>query len=372
MPETIATILRSQPKFLSNHFHVDLVSSPHACVPDIIEHEKVEFHALPMKRGISFLSDIISVFRMLMLFIRLKPDVVHSYTPKAGLVAMLAARLAGVPVRIHTFTGLIFPSRQGLMQKILIAIDRLICFCATHIIPEGQGVRADLLAFEITNKPLNVIGFGNIAGVDTAYFDPNHSDVCVEAQLLKEKLQMSNDSFVFCFVGRLNRDKGVHELLMAFQALPDHIHLVLVGGIDETAPISDEDLTLITSHARIHYLGFQSDIRPMLKSAHVLVLPSYREGFPNVILQAGSMKLPVIATNINGCNEVIQPNVNGWLVPVKDIDALTEAMQLALHSSHLLQMGEEARQLIEQRFEQQTHWLRMQKFYHKISHSLMK
>jgi hypothetical protein len=171
VPETLAVILRDQPRFLGQHFDVDLVTSPGSkwCT---LAHEGVPVHAVPMQRGISPIRDFVSVCRMVWLMLKLQPDIVHSYTPKAGLVCMLAAWVCRVPVRVHTFTVLIWPTAQGWKQSLLKVVDRLLCACATHIVPEGAGVLHDLQMGQITGKPLRVIGHGNIAGVDVGHFSP--------------------------------------------------------------------------------------------------------------------------------------------------------------------------------------------------------
>lgn len=365
VPDTLATILKGQPRYLATHFNVALASSPGEFVSHVALNEGLEIHTVPMSRGINPVSDLVSVVRMVRLLRKVQPKLVHSYTPKAGLVMMLAAYLCRVPVRVHTFTGLIFPTSRGFKQKLLIWIDRLICACATHIVPEGLGVKKDLEAYRITSKPLHVIGHGNIAGVETAYFSPMATGVGDAASELKTKLGIPDDAFVFCFVGRLNRDKGLVELMQAFSVLPGSAHLVLVGGLDHSAPIDQATLTAIESNPRVHQMGFLSDIRPVLYLADILVLPSYREGFPNVVLQAGAMELPVIATDINGCNEVIEPEFNGWLVPPRDAQNLATAMKQAMQTPAdvRLEMGKRARSRIQERFERQQHWERMVEFY---------
>ena len=189
---------------------------------------------------------------------------------------------------------------------------------------------------------------------------------------LRKHCGIDQQGFVFVFVGRLNRDKGINELLTAFDQLPDCSQLLIVGGLDESAPISAQALHLLEAHPRVHWLGFQQDIRPALLAADVLVLPSYREGFPNVVLQAGAMGLPVIATNISGCNEVITPGLNGWLVPAKDSGALAQSMRLAMLSppSVLKDMGCAARKRVVDRFERSAHWQRMLAFYHSADSNL--
>lgn len=365
VPETLHAILREQPRFLSAHYDVTLVSSPGRDSADVAANEGVPLLAVPMVRGINPLADVLSVVRMVLLLRRLRPDAVHSYTPKAGLVAMLAAWLCRVPVRIHTFTGLIFPTQSGFRQRLLVWVDRLVCACATCVVPEGEGVKRDLLQFGITGKPLHVIGHGNIAGVDTAYFSVQADGVATAAAALVTQCGIGPDDLVFCFIGRLNRDKGVAELAEAFAALPPRAHLLLVGGLDETAPIDTSTAAALAAHPRIHALGFQPDVRPALHCAHVLVLPSYREGFPNVLLQAGAMARPVVATDISGCNEFVQPGINGWLVPPRDSVALRITLEavLAQTPARLAAMGDAGRARVLERYERRAHWSRLQAFY---------
>ncbi len=368
VPETLATILKGQPRFLSKHFDVELVTSPGQFVDVVAQNEGLPVHPVPMARGINILQDFLSLMRMIMVMRVTRPVLVHSYTPKAGLITMLAAALCRVPVRVHTFTGLIFPTERGVKRKLLVFIDRLICTCATVAVPEGRGVKNDLEKFGVTRKSLTVIGSGNIAGVDTTYFAPSALGVSEDVLQLRRDLGLKPGAFVFCFVGRLNKDKGLDELLQAFQQLPTTAHLVITGDLDRSAPVGQAVIAFIESNPRVHSVGFRSDVRSVLGAADILVLPSYREGFPNVLLEAGAMGLPVIASDINGCNEVVEPNFNGWLVPPRDADALTLAMRRAMHTSRplLRQMGRRARNRIADRFERRDHWQRLVKFYEDL------
>ncbi|MFC5547918.1 glycosyltransferase family 4 protein [Massilia aerilata] len=368
VPETLATILARQPRYLADFFDVTLVTSPGQELKKVAAREEVTVMAVPMVRGISLIKDITSVISMCQSIRRVKPSIIHSYTPKAGLVCMLAGWICGVPIRIHTFTGLIFPTELGFRRRLLVWTDRILCACATHLVPEGEGVKRDLERYRITKKPLNVIGYGNIAGVDASFFAPTALGVAPSATCLRNRLGLKDDDFVFCFVGRLNKDKGLSELLAAFKTLPQTANLLLVGKIDVTSPLLQRDIEIIRSHPRIFELGFVDDVRPALAVSNVLVLPSYREGFPNVLLQAGAMELPAIATDINGCNEIIEKNFNGWLVPAREVKPLADVMLYALEASRTLlrEMGKRARIRVTERFCQKDHWKRMVLFYRNV------
>lgn len=365
VPETLDAILKKQPHFLSQTYDVALVTSPSKLIENVKVNESVNVYCVPMHRGINVFYDVFSLLNMIKLFLKHKPDIVHSYTPKAGLISMLAGFICRVPVRIHTFTGLIFPTSKGIKKKILIWIDRLICACASSIVPEGNGVKKDLIDYGITRKPLVVIGNGNIAGVDTTQLN---KQMVVKQGLhlpLVKQLNLPANAFVFCFVGRFTQDKGFTELLTAFSELPDYAYLLLVGEMDERLPLPNDLTKTINTHARIHNIGWQSDVRPALAISNVLVLPSYREGFPNTPLQAGAMELPCIVSNINGCNEVIKTGFNGWIVPPKDSNALAEAMFISMQVDNLPQLGLQARCNIVDKFERQVHWKNMLSFYNQ-------
>ncbi|QDV26136.1 glycosyltransferase family 4 protein [Aureliella helgolandensis] len=364
VPETLETILRGQPRFLTSHFEVSVVTSDTKAAQRISADENVPVQTVEMERQISIFRDMRSVASMIFTLRKLKPDIVHSYTPKAGLVTMLAAWVTRVPTRIHTFTGLVFPTSTGFKRQLMLWADRVIARCATCVVPEGEGVRNDLIKYGVTSNPAAVIGHGNIAGVDTAYFQPT---VEAESTPLPQAIQEAkrNGSFFFGFVGRLNRDKGLAELTGAFSRLPDNCHLLVVGALDGTAPADAETMASLKQNPRVHLVGFQKDIRPFLNAADVVVLPSYREGFPNVLLQAGAMAKPVIATNINGCNEIVEEGKNGWLVEPRDTESLFLAMQAAstTPSLDIQRLGSQARARIQERFERSGYWQALLKFY---------
>jgi glycosyltransferase involved in cell wall biosynthesis len=297
---------------------------------------------------------------MYFLFKKEKPQIVHSITPKAGLLSMTAAYFAGVPVRMHTFTGLIFPYKKGLMQTLLLFMDKVLCRFATHIFPEGEGVKSDLQRYKVTTKPLHVLANGNVNGIDTAYFDQNQVSESEQLTLRKE-LQLNLSDFVFVFVGRLVADKGVNELVAAFSELSKtntHCKLLLVGPLEsELDPLSAATLQAISNNRSIISVGFQADIRSYLSISNVFVFPSYREGFPNVVLQAGAMGLPCIVTNISGSNEIIQDNSNGIVIPVRDTQSLLTQMDLLLQDNVLTNnLAQSAREIIVTRYKQQMVW----------------
>lgn len=355
IPVSLENLLKGQLKMLSKYYNVLAVSSPGDDMETIEEREGVRTIAIPMERRISLIKDFISLIRLIVLFAKERPDMVHSITPKAGLLSMLAAWITRVPVRMHTFTGLVFPTATGKMQKLLIAMDRLTCFCATHINPEGEGVKRDLVNYNITSKPLHIIANGNVNGIDLEYFDKTPEVVEKACSYKKE------GTFTFCFVGRMVRDKGINELVHSFLRLyqkDERVRLLLVGPFEkELDPVLPEVEEHILHHPGICYMGYQNDVRPFLVASDALVFPSYREGFPNVVIQAGAMGLPAIVTDINGCNEIVLPDLNGVIIPSKDEQALYESMKyFASHPVEVERMTANARPLIASRYEQRIVW----------------
>ncbi len=356
-------------------YEVVAVSSPDADFDALREREGVRTIALPMERRMAPLKDLIALFRLFRIFIKEKPQMVHSMTPKAGLLCMIASWLARVPVRVHTFTGLVFPTAKGLTRRLLMTTDWLTCACATHIIPEGQGVLNDLKNNGITTKPMKVLGYGNVMGVNMKRFS-RRPEVMEKAALLQQK-----NVFAFVFVGRIVGDKGINELVQAFTALLAQdcavkSRLVLVGRFEEKLdPISSDTKQMIESTPEIEAVGqqFDDDLLAWYAAADCFVFPSYREGFPNTVLEAGAFGLPSIVTDINGSREIIIPyekdpqGATGLIVPSHDAEALQKAMAwMITHDAERNRMAANARPSIESRFEQ--HFVRqcLYDFYDEI------
>ncbi len=370
IPLSLNVLLKGQLKFLNGFFEIVGISSEGELLDEVRQREGIKTISINMERGISPIKDLVSLFRLYHILKSEKPAIVHSITPKAGLLTMLAGKMAGVPVRIHTFTGLIFPTKKGFIQKVLINMDRLLCSAATNIFPEGQGVRKDLVNYKITSKPLKVIANGNVNGIDLDYFSPGTISESQKEQL-KKQLNISESDFTFVFVGRLVGDKGINELVNAFSQISKNadpskpVKLLLIGPLEEHLdPLQPETLEEIKNNPDILDLGFQKDVRPYFAISDALVFPSYREGFPNVVMQAGAMELPSIVSDINGCNEIIVEGQNGMIIPVKNSQKLKNAMETLLSDTDLYhQLKKNSRPMIESRYEQSVIWNELLKEY---------
>lgn len=390
VPASIAFVRGMIPDLVKK-YEVILLSSPGYDwieVNDVLHLVKCE--SVVMSRRIDVFGDLKALYRIWKLFRRERPDMVHSMTPKAGLLCMLAARLAGVPVRVHTFTGLVFPTARGFKRRVLMATDRLTCACATNIIPEGEGVKRDLLENGITRKDIRVLGYGNCQGIDLDRFDPareyevnSDSDAGVPPKLFdieqpkffvaNQNLRpvLKNDYITFIAVGRLVGDKGINELVTAFQRINSEYpktRLILLGHTESKSdPLKPDIVEVLRNHPMIEAVGLQYDIRPWLAVADCAVLASYREGFPNAVIEAGAMGLPQIVTDINGANEIIIEGRNGTIVPPRDSDALYKAMRRMINEPDWRrQLAANARQMIVSRYDQ--HFVRhcLYDFYDEI------
>ncbi len=336
---------------LSADYEVIALSGQDRDLEEIAEREGVRTIGVTMQRHISPMRDLVSLFKLICVFRKERPDMVHSMTPKAGLLSMMAAWVTRVPRRVHTFTGLVWPTATGLSRRILMFTDWLTCACATHVIPEGKGVMDDLQK-HITRKPMRVLGYGNVRGVDMTYWNRDN--------VYKAQLDSIRDEgkFTYLFVGRIVSDKGINELIAAFMRLrqTNDVRLVLVGNYEDNLdPISSETRKHIEACDDIVYVGPQygKDLLAYYAASDCFVFPSYREGFPNTVLEAGAMGLPSVVTDINGSREIIENGKNGIIVPSKDVDALMAAMRRMAEDSDMRErMASEARPMIASRYEQ--------------------
>lgn len=352
VPQSLEFFAGTMPQLLQE-YDVQLLSSPGERLFEAGERFEVKTHAVEMYRRMSPMKDLKSLWRLIRVFLKEKPDMVHSMTPKAGLLCMIAAWWTKVPVRVHTFTGLVWPTATGFSLKVLMLTDRITCACATHIIPEGKGVMDDLRSGGITRKPMRVLGYGNVRGVDMTRFSRRH-EVIQKAALVADK-----EKFTFIFVGRIVRDKGMDELMVAFKRIyVEHpeIRLIMVGEYEYSLdPVSTETQQAIDSYANIQTIGPQygDDLLGYYAASDCFVFPSYREGFPNTVMEAGAMDLPSIVTDINGSREIIVDGENGIIIPSKDTDALYDAMKRMVEDTTARErMAGNARKMIESRFEQ--------------------
>ena len=361
-------LIPGQLKYMSSVFDVIGVASDTGLLDKVRKREGVRMVNIPMEREVSLLKDLRSLIALFFFFRKERPDILHCNTPKGSLLALLAGLFAGVPNRIYLVTGLRYQGTTGFFRFILKTMERISCFCATQVIPEGHGVLHTLHADHITNKRLRVLHYGNINGIDTSYF----SRKCLEENF-RSALGFTDDDFVFIFVGRIVRDKGMNELAEAMKKLisekrSKQVKLLLVGSFEKGNPLYGDNEDFLRNSEHVKFVGWQEDVRPYLAAADALVFPSYREGFPNVPIQAGALDIPCIVTNINGCNEIIKDNLNGKIIRApyaqqgkRDSlmeNALYETMKWFIeHPEEVKRMGRNARGMITSRYEQKDEFV---------------
>lgn len=320
-------LLQNQLKMLNHYFDVIALSSPGNHLSIVQSREGVRTLSVNMRRSISLFSDLNAVARLIYIFWREKPTIVHTNTPKASLLSMIASYFAFVPIRIYTITGLRYETEKGIKRFILINFERLTCFFSNIIVAESDGVKNMIIRDQLTRKKIFKIGNGNINGIDTNFWNPLKVSPLAISQL-RLKLGINQRDFVFIFVGRLVGDKGVNELIEAFcSASLQDCKLLLVGPYEsELDPLKKETIEKINNEKNIITVGYQTDVRSHIALSNVLVLPSYREGFSNVLLQAGAMGKPVISTRVNGTDELVVEYQNGIFVEKRNSDSLRFAL----------------------------------------------
>jgi glycosyltransferase involved in cell wall biosynthesis len=369
VPVSLSVLLKDQLRYMSDHFELLAVSSPDKILEQVGVREGVRTEPITMTRAITPVKDIKALWKLYRLLKKEKPAIVHTHTPKAGLLGMMASRLAGVPIRMHTVAGLPLMENTGVKRKVLDFVERLTYSCATGVYPNSKHLAGFILKNKFCKaKKMKVLGNGSSNGINTRFFQPGE-ELDKTACELKKQFGLTDKDFVFVFVGRLVKDKGIEELVQAFSLLKEkhpHIKLLLVGPYEpERDPLAPATREVIETDQSIIHAGFQQDIRPYLMISQALAFPSYREGFPNVPMQAGCFNLPSIVTDINGCNEIIVDGKNGLIIPAKKVPELQQAMDSLLTNSALyLTLQTNARKMIVDRYEQKYLWELLLKEYH--------
>ena len=415
VPQSLKILLKGQLGYMkSKGFEVIGISSPGNEIKCIIEDQGVEVYKVSMSRQITPLKDLLALFKLILFFKKENPVIVHTHTPKAGILGMLAAKVTNVPIRLHTVAGMPLMEAKGYKKTVLESVEKLTYFCASKVYPNSKGLESFILENNYAKKEkVKLLANGSTNGIDTSYFN---SEIYTQQQnlFLKKQLGIPEHSFVFIFVGRLVADKGIKELVQAFKAysskgigdkihLPDNllssplrvsremisltdsgispnrielnsqlgikkavrtapinrnVKLLLVGPYEtHLDPLDRETIDEIENNPNIISVGFQEEVRPYFAVSDALVFPSYREGFPNVVMQAGAMNLPSIVSDIIGCNEIIIDGKNGIIIPPKDTKELENAMQRLVEDSLLFKrLKSQARELIITRYEQVVVW----------------
>ena len=312
----------------SRGWDVHAISSGHEFLQDYGEAHDIEVHEIPMTRRITPGTDLRSLLMLTDMLIDLEPDIVHGHTPKAGLLSMMAATAAGVPIKIYQMHGLLTLTARGLRHALLASAERTSCRLADAVVCVSHSLREVAHEGRLCPRERSDVLLGGSNGVDAAErFNPaRYPNARAE---IRAEHGIPLDAPVVGFVGRLVRDKGIVELTRAWQAIRrrfDDAHLLVVGPYGERDTVPDSTRRALSSDPSIHLLGYQSDTPPLYAAMDLLTLPTYREGFPTVPMEAAAMGIPTVATRAPGCVDAVVEGGTGALVPIGDPDALARAI----------------------------------------------
>jgi glycosyltransferase involved in cell wall biosynthesis len=333
VPISLKLLLAGQMKFMREQgWDVLMVSADGREVPKLVKEEGARHEVIPFTRKITPFQDLKCLWQLYQLIKKEQPDIVHTHTPKAGLLGMIAAKFAGVNIRIHTLAGIPYMAAEGGKKSLLEKMEKITYSYASHVWPNSNGLKNFVIENNLcSSDKLTVIGKGSSNGVDLEKFNRG---VLKENHLVAATMRIlpGEDDFIILSVGRLVRDKGIQELVDAFLSskIVGKSKLVLLGSFEQDLnPLSPETIKIITDHPRIVQIDWSDHVAHYLALADVLVHPSHREGFPNVLLEAGAMELPVICSDIIGNTDVITQQKTGLIFPVKNVEILKEAIEFA-------------------------------------------
>jgi glycosyltransferase involved in cell wall biosynthesis len=333
VPISLKLLLAGQMKYMKERgWEVITVSAEGRELDQVKRNEGVQHLVVPFTRKITPLADLKCIWQLIQLFNREKPDIVHTHTPKAGLLGMIAANLAGVKIRIHTLAGIPAMAAEGGKKSLLETAEKWTYSNATEVWPNSQGLRKFVVKNGLCpESKLRVIGKGSTNGVDLEKYS---REALKENHLVAATMRIlpGDDEFIILAVGRLVKDKGIEELVSAFlnSKITNRSKLVLLGAFEQDLnPLSAETIATIQDHPKIIQIDWSDHVSHYLALADVLVHPSHREGFPNVLLEAGAMQVPVICSDIIGNSDIITQQKTGLMFPVKDAVALKEALEFA-------------------------------------------
>ena len=354
--------LHGQTTFMKSHgLEIHAVSSPGMVLEAFGREERIATHEIDMPRRITPLRDLRTIWRLIRTLHHIRPVIVHAHTPKGGLLGMISAWAVRTPVRIYHLRGLPYITATGAKRTLLKWTERVSCMLAHRVICVSHSIRDVAVNDCICSyNKIVVLKGGSGNGVDAGErFNPERTG---EADRIsrRETLGIRTDSLVIGFVGRLVRDKGIEELSRAWLILREKyldIHLVLLGPLESQDPVSPETLDILRLDPRVHMVGGVDDSSSWYELFDLVVLPTYREGFPNVPLEAAAMELPVVATRIPGCIDAVEDGVTGTLVPPREVEPLADAIRRYLDNSELrAKHGKAGRARVLREFQQEAIW----------------
>jgi glycosyltransferase involved in cell wall biosynthesis len=370
VPTTLNAFFRGQLEWLQHHgLEVHVVSSPGASLENVAKRERIVTHAVPMSRRVTLVADLFSLCRLVLLYGSLCPSIVHGFTAKGGLLAMMAAWLTRRPVRVYTIFGVTPTTRKGLKKYLLRTTERLACALAHRVFCECESIRRWAIEENMTeSSKIYVLAAWSCNTVEDILIRGRRR--AEYRRSAREALGIADSALVMGFVGRVVPDKGVRELIETQRILGrefSNLYLLLVGSPEAEQPLSRTTVELLRSTPRTLSVGFQADVAPYLAAMDVLVHPSYREGLPTVPLEAAAMGVPVVTTAIPGCVDVIEDGQTGILVPPRDSAAVAEALRVLLRDSAMRErMGTKGREWAARWCDVEQTWEELRRHYEQL------
>lgn len=372
VPMALRYLLPGQPKFMREKgFDVLLISNNGPELEAVKHNEQCRHIIVPLTRKITPFKDLACLFQLVKIFKKEKPDIVHTHTPKAGLIGMLAAKFAGVKVRIHTVAGLPLTASTGVKKKLLIATEKITYAAATHVWPNSKSLLQIIKENKFCKeRKLEIIGQGSTNGVSTQRF--NKQSINTEAiEKVKRQINYSENNTYLLFIGRLVKDKGLTELVNVFAdllKLNAGLRLILVGKYEpDLDPLSDDIIKTIESCKEITHINWADNVEHFMAVAHFFVFPSHREGFPNVVLQSGAMGLPVICSLIEGNVDIVEHGKTGLLFEKGNEAALKKQLEFALaNKNQMQQMANTLNEKVVSNYDTETMWKLILKKYNSL------
>jgi glycosyltransferase involved in cell wall biosynthesis len=371
VPMTAKAFMRGHLKYMVDKgYDVTLISSPEPELLEIAQQESISTIGIKIEREISVWADLVSIWQLYWTLVKLKPDIVNASTPKAGLLGIIAAWLARVPTRIYFLRGLRLETANGFKKFILLTTEKIASACATSIVPVSQSLRNTYIEQKLApTEKLVMVGGGSSNGVDPKVFLPS-DDTISNAQRIKQELKILESAQVVGFVGRLTKDKGIVELVEAFreaQETVSNIHLLLIGWLEDGDPVPSNIIKEIESNPAIISVGFIKNTSSYYPVFDILAFPSYREGFPNVPLEAALSSIPTIGFNATGTIDAVQDGITGVIVPLGNTDRLAQALIMLLtDTKKCKEFGKAAKDRALLYYQPKEIWENWGAFYEKI------
>lgn len=374
VPMALRYLLPGQPQFMQqNGFDVLMISADGPELADVVKNEGCRHIIVPMTRKITPLQDVKCLWQLIKIFKKEKPDIVHTHTPKAGLLGMLAAKLCGIKVRIHTVAGMPLMVEKGFKLKLLTFIEKLTYWAANHVWPNSQSLYNYITAHKFT-KPtkLNIICKGSTNGINLARFNKNVLTSEGTAAVKQQINYNAQNTYLLC-IGRLVADKGIIELVHVFTKLQQQhaqLRLVLVGDFEqELDPLPVDVLEQIKSNAAIIHITWTQQVECFMHVADYFVFPSHREGFPNVLLQAGVMQCPIICSRIPGNVDIVSHEQTGLIFNTSNEDQMQQQIEYAItHTEKMKTMATTLHTIVNENYRRENIWQNMLATYNELLH----